>query len=65
MIRSSTLHRAAAHALIAQLGRLTPALQVMTDIAAVVAAGSSRGIGIKGTLPWRLPGDMAQNNLKN
>lgn len=31
----------------------------MTDVAAVVAAAAgSRGIGIKGNLPWRLPGDM-------
>lgn len=32
--------------------RLAPAFQVMTDVAAVVAAaaGSSRGIGIKGNL---------------
>jgi len=31
----------------------------MTDIAAVVAAAvSSRGIGTKGNIPWRLPADM-------
>jgi hypothetical protein len=40
--------------LLTQLGktRLTPAFQVMTDVAAVVAAaaGSSRGIGIRGNL---------------
>eukprot|EP00578_Thalassiosira_sp_NH16_P015596 CAMPEP_0181127762 /NCGR_PEP_ID=MMETSP1071-20121207/28373_1 /TAXON_ID=35127 /ORGANISM="Thalassiosira sp., Strain NH16" /LENGTH=582 /DNA_ID=CAMNT_0023213527 /DNA_START=73 /DNA_END=1821 /DNA_ORIENTATION=- len=31
----------------------------MTDVAAIVAAAAgSRGIGFKGNLPWRLPGDM-------
>jgi len=31
----------------------------MTDVAAVVAAAArTRGIGCKGDLPWRLPGDM-------